>query len=219
MPGYEILAYSAPAAEVGGDYYDLIRAGDRHWIVIGDVSGHGVSAGLIMMMVQTAIHTAVARRPEGGVVELLGAVNGVIFENIRKLQERKYMTINVLVHDGEGRFHFAGAHQDILVFRAREGRVEIIETRGMWLGIMEEIREDLPVGEVFLERGDALLLYTDGLTEARRADGALVGDGYLKRRLLQAGKASLQELQSAILDDLAACTVDDDATFVLLRRS
>lgn len=219
LPGYELKAYTAPATEVGGDYYDLIFAGGRHWIVIGDVSGHGVSAGLIMMMVQTAIHAALARRPEGSIVELLAAVNRVIFENIRRLQERKYMTINVLSEAGDGHFHFAGAHQDILIYRAAERRVEAVETRGMWLGIMEEIGDDLPTGELKLARGDTMLLYTDGLTEARAADGALVGDAYLRRLLLQGGQSSLSELQNAILDELAAYLVDDDATFLLLRRS
>lgn len=63
IPGYEIAAYMETADEVGGDYYDVINADGKNWLVIGDVSGHGVPAGLIMMMAQTAIHTVLKERP------------------------------------------------------------------------------------------------------------------------------------------------------------
>ena len=62
--GYDVAARMQPAAEVGGDYYDIIQAGeDRNWIAIGDVSGHGVESGLVMMMTQTSILSLVQREP------------------------------------------------------------------------------------------------------------------------------------------------------------
>jgi len=64
IKGYEISTYMMPADEVGGDYYDIINVANRDWIIIGDVSGHGVPAGLIMMMVQTCIHNTLNIFPE-----------------------------------------------------------------------------------------------------------------------------------------------------------
>lgn len=95
MAGYEITAFMEPADEVGGDYYDIINTDRIDWIVIGDVSGHGVPAGLIMMMVQTSIHTVVAQHPELGPAELLVIINRVIRDNISRMDENKYMTITV----------------------------------------------------------------------------------------------------------------------------
>lgn len=84
IPGYEIAASSEPANEVGGDYYDVISAAGYDWIVIGDVSGHGITSGLVMMMVQTAIHTVLLNNPGVSPSFLLTAVNRVIYENIKK---------------------------------------------------------------------------------------------------------------------------------------
>ncbi len=80
--GFEIATYMQPADQVGGDYYDIINAEGLDWLVIGDVSGHGVPAGLIMMMVQTAIHMAITAKPNLRPDVLLNRVNSVITENI-----------------------------------------------------------------------------------------------------------------------------------------
>lgn len=81
-----------PADDVGGDYYDVINIGGYDWIVIGDVSGHGVTAGLVMMMVQTSIHSVLQGNPGIKPSELIEQVNSVIIGNIRKFNENKYLT-------------------------------------------------------------------------------------------------------------------------------
>ena len=71
-----------PADEVGGDYYDVINYGGHDWIIIGDVSGHGVPAGLIMMMVQTSIHIVLKNNPEINPADLVKTINSIITKNI-----------------------------------------------------------------------------------------------------------------------------------------
>ena len=89
MADYEIAAYMRPADEVGGDYYDIINVADIDWVVIGDVSGHGVPAGLVMMMVQTAIHITLDQNADIAPENLLTIINKTIAKNIRRLGENK----------------------------------------------------------------------------------------------------------------------------------
>ena len=114
---YQIAARMVPAAEVGGDYYDIVDAGDgRHWIAIGDVSGHGVESGLVMMMTQTSILSLVRERPSRTPAEVFREVNGVLWQNISRMRANRYMTLNVVRLDPTG-FTMAGKHQDLLVWR------------------------------------------------------------------------------------------------------
>ncbi|MCP4345128.1 MAG: GAF domain-containing protein, partial [Desulfobacterales bacterium] len=87
IKGYEISAYMEPADDVGGDYYDIINFEDRDWMVIGDVSGHGVSAGLVMLMVQASLHSVLSLKAQIDPSDLLTVINKTIAENIRKIGE------------------------------------------------------------------------------------------------------------------------------------
>ncbi len=95
----EVAASMKATEEVGGDYYDVIHTPDAEWILIGDVSGHGVPAGLIMMMCQTAVRTVLESEPSIMPDRLLTRVNSVLTTNIRQLGEDKYMTISALRRD------------------------------------------------------------------------------------------------------------------------
>ncbi len=221
--GYDIVAYMEPAEQVGGDYYDIVSAAGVDWVVIGDVSGHGVPAGLIMMMVQTAIHTAIDRHPHGTPADLLASVNRVIYENIRRLENRgaprKYMTITALSAGPDGRFFFSGQHQDIIIHRSHSDQIELRETSGMWLGVMPDIVPDLDIRELTIGPGDTMLLYTDGITEAFAPDGSLFSDDRLVALMEKADTRSLEDIRAAILEALREFRRHDDVTFVLIRRT
>jgi hypothetical protein len=92
----EVAAVMRPADQVGGDYYDVLEVGGVEWVLIGDVSGHGVPAGLIMMMCQTSVRSVLAANPNIGPDELLALVNRTLTQNIERLGEDKYMTISAL---------------------------------------------------------------------------------------------------------------------------
>jgi serine phosphatase RsbU (regulator of sigma subunit) len=212
---YEVSAYMEPASDVGGDYYDIIHVDGRDWIVIGDVSGHGVPAGLIMMMVQTSIHTVLEQNPNIYPSELLEIVNRTIHVNIKHLGDDKYMTITVLLHEN-GKYLFAGLHQDILIYRYAERKVESIETDGMWVGIMDQI--DLQDYEFNLQKNDVLLLYTDGITEASHPNGEMYGQENLRKVLVEYGNYSTKRIEIEILASLQEYQKKDDVTFMLLKR-
>ena len=227
IPGYDISAYMMPAFEVGGDYYDFIHVGGRHWIVIGDVSGHGVTAGLVMMMAQTAIHTALSEHPDMSPSELLTIINRAIIINLTKMEQEKFMTITALAVHENGQFTFSGRHQNIMIYRAQTGNVDLIETNGMWLGIFEEIKGKVYDETLMMAPGDVMMLYTDGVTEAwhrdatgtmRRNDDVQFGEARLKEILRSRGGTSPDEIKKAVLTAMQWYTAEDDVTVVLLKR-
>lgn len=216
FPGFEVSASLSPADEVGGDYFDVFAAEGRHWLAIGDVSGHGVPAGLIMMMAQTAVHAALRRDPDPAA--LLSVVNDTLTENIRRLGESKYMTLTLLESLEDGEFRFAGLHQDLLVYRAADGAVEEIETRGAWIGLVDDIRDISPVDRFFLAPGDVLLLFTDGVTEAVGPTGDMFGQDRLAEVLRETGAGSAAEIRCAVERAISAHVRDDDVTLLVCKR-
>jgi len=218
ISGYDIVASCDPASEVGGDYYDVISVGGFDWIVIGDVSGHGVTSGLVMMMVQTAIHTVLLQNPQVPPAKLLWVINHIIYENIVRMDEQKHMTIVVLACGKDGHFCFSGLHEDILIRRADSGNVENIETDGMWIGLEPDISETLSVNALKMEPGDCMVLYTDGITEAWGQGIGLFGTERLIKVIESCGDKSAFEIHAAILQALKTYEKPDDVTLFVMKR-
>ncbi|MCP4135571.1 MAG: SpoIIE family protein phosphatase [bacterium] len=218
IPGYEITGYMMPADEVGGDYYDVINVEGYDWIVVGDVSGHGVPAGLVMMMVQTSVRVALAQKPDCTPAELLTAVNRAVAYNIKRLGEHKYMTIAIFACFKDGLFHYAGLHLDLLLYRADSGDVDYINTDGMWIGIMDEIGEYLPINSFTMNSNDILLLYTDGVTECLDKEGEMFSTEKLAEVLARIGKKSVEEIKQDVIKELEDYIRDDDVTMVVMKR-
>ncbi|MCE9501118.1 MAG: SpoIIE family protein phosphatase, partial [Leptospira sp.] len=175
LKGYEIIGYMKTADEVGGDYYDIIRSENRQFAVIGDVSGHGVSSGLIMMMAQTILHTIIQGNRKEATWEILSKANETLSGNILKLKESKYMTMTLMELEQNGNVKYSGAHLDSLVYRKKTDRIERFKSHGYWLGMEKDISIFLTEQEARMEEEDILLLYTDGVTEAIGPDGNLFG--------------------------------------------
>ncbi|HOS41334.1 MAG TPA: SpoIIE family protein phosphatase [Spirochaetota bacterium] len=225
--GYEISGYMKTADDVGGDYYDIINVDGFDWVVLGDVSGHGVPAGLIMMMVQTSIRSVLSCAPSLRPSELLAKVNEVITDNIQKLGEDKYMTITVLACFKEGRFYYSGLHQDIMVFRHDRRETELVETDGVWIGLFHDMPRDSADKELQMRLNDVMLLYSDGITEAwrtgtargkRNAEDDMFGEERLRTLFTDLGERPTEEIKEGILAGLAGYTFTDDITMLILRR-
>lgn len=218
--GYRVAASSIPAEEVGGDYYDVIQteAGES-WITIGDVSGHGVESGLIMMMTQTSIFTVVNRTAGLMPSEVLEVVNEVVSENIARLGTDRYMTLSAIVLRGD-EIVVAGKHQDILIYRRSRGVVETVPTLGTWLGVVKDLRGRLPDTHVRIEPGDIVLLFTDGVTEAMSGAGTMFGEQHLESALDAYADLEVDEIVSRVLTDVQAHMARqlDDITLVALER-
>jgi predicted ATPase/serine phosphatase RsbU (regulator of sigma subunit) len=217
---YEVSAVMVPASTVGGDYYDIIRTEGADWVLIGDVSGHGVTAGLTMMMIQTAIRTVVL----GGEAELakltpaqvLRKVNAAVRSNLQKVDEDHYMTITGLKLEGS-RVRYSGLHQDILIYRAASRAVERVATRGMWIGPVDDIGPLLQDDTMELHSGDIVLLFTDGITEATIGSRRLGTDGLASLfQGLAAGGADIAGILKGIMQTMQGVP-QDDVTLMAVR--
>ena len=217
---FEIAAVMQPADEVGGDYYDIIETPEgKNWVTIGDVSGHGVESGLVMMMAQTSLLTTVMKTPGESPARVLCGVNRVIKENVKRLGADRYMTMTALRLEPD-RIIFAGHHQDLLVHRADRSAVDVIQTSGTWLGIVDDLEGVLVDTEVALQVGDVLLLYTDGVTEATNDAGEMYGEERLRAALARHANLDVRRLIDRLVDEVTRYTAKqvDDVTLVAVRR-
>ncbi len=219
VPGYEITVQMTPADQVGGDYYDVIDVSGVRWIVIGDVSGHGVPAGLVMMMLQTSIRTVLFNNPHTGPSKVLSDINRVLTSNIQALGEDKYITINIFACFDGGRFVYSGLHEDIMIYRSATRSVELVKTKGMWLGLVDEIKPFMEDDELILGINDVLLLYTDGITEAFDSANVIYSKTRLAGILEQNGHRTADEIRSVILESLEEYRKHDDITMVVVKRT
>jgi PAS domain S-box-containing protein len=220
VDGLEIAAAMIPASEVGGDYYDVIRRPDGCWLAIGDVTGHGLDAGLVMLMVQSALGSLVRAMPAASPRDVVCALNEVLFDNIRsRLEHDDHVTFSLLRYSRDGRLAFAGAHEDILLWHAREARLETIATPGTWLGARADISHAIVDTEIRLEDGDLLVLYTDGITEAKSPSGELYDLDRLCAAVEAVHDRSPEQVRDHILAEIRAwmASQDDDITVLVLR--
>ena len=220
--GLEIEATMLTAEEVGGDYYDVLHDNDGTlWLGIGDVSGHGVTPGLIMLMAQT-IHTTVATHFHHRPAEVVAAINRVLYHNVReRLGEDHFMTFTALKYLGEGEFEHAGAHLTMLIYRRAANAIEQIKTDGVFLNFIPEIADVTTNGSFRLEIGDVLALYTDGLTESFAPDGTMLDLSGFQRIVMAHAEEPLLAMRDGILHDvLDWCHQErkDDMSLLLVRR-
>lgn len=221
IDGLDIAALMRPAASVGGDYYDVIASPDGCWIGIGDVSGHGLIAGLVMLMLQSVVSGVARRRPGALPSEVLSIVNAVIYENVRaRMAQEEHLTLTLLRYERTGRLVGAGAHEVILVCRAEDGRTEYVDIPGTWVGLVPDIREATSDTEFELRAGDLLVLHTDGLTEARNEDGEMFGLERLAATLASARHETAETVRDALVAAVErwTCAREDDMSLLVARQ-
>ena len=207
---FRVAAKYVPMTSVAGDLYDYLLADDSHaGLLIDDVSGHGVPAALIASMVKMA---AISQRTQAAQpAQLLAGMNAALCGNT----QGQYVTAAYVYLDAEKREmrYSAAGHPAMLLLR--NGVVTEISENGMLLAAVE--------GAVYsnktlaLERGDRLLLYTDGLVEARNADGKLFGDGSLMAALKKSAKLAPSEAIDQMVDAVQrwSKSQDDDLTVLV----
>jgi serine phosphatase RsbU (regulator of sigma subunit) len=221
IPGYETAAVMYPAEEVGGDCYDIIKTRNGElWLAMGDVSGHGVDSGLIMMMAQTSVSTMVNSCSLCSPSKVLQAVNAALRKNISRLGADHYMSL-VLLRLGDGDFMLAGKHQDVILYRASQKAIEIVPTSGTWMGITDDVGDFLDDRTVALHPLDIVLLFSDGITEAMNAAGEMFGQERLAEQLALRATLPVDQIVSGIMDMVRSFCVEqvDDMSIVVVRKT
>jgi len=221
ISGIQIAHYYQSAKEVGGDYYDVVSLdGDRAGIVVADVSGKGLSGSLVMTMTRSLVR--MAARIHGDTRSMLESINASLSKD---MTDGMFVTLawaEIVADRGQVRIARAG-HNPPLILRAN-GRVEQFQPGGIALGIDggPVFQKALEISDVQLERGDALILYTDGIVEAMNNSGVEYGLEAFARVLQNLNSQEPQSLVDGVLADLeehvAGAEPTDDITLVIARR-
>jgi serine phosphatase RsbU (regulator of sigma subunit)/tetratricopeptide (TPR) repeat protein len=225
LKGYRIEGLMNPAQEIGGDYYDFVPLsnsgdGDRLGIVIADVTGKGVDAGMVMGITKSLIYS-------------LSEQNMTTREMVLKLNKHLCNLLNrqkfvSLIYgecaDQGNTFRWSGAgHEYVLVLR-NSGRheVEEIVTGGVILGVFDHIEKDIEEKSISLQKGDKIILYTDGVTEAKNADDSLFTRQRLVETLRQAPELTAHDLlvyiDQKVREYIGNAAQYDDITLVVIEK-
>ena len=216
LPGWEVAAFYRAAREVGGDFYDFIALPEGQiGLVVGDVTGHGVPAALVMATTRSLLRADAPRLVSPSAV--LERANGFLHADI---PQNMFVTCLYAVLDPvTGRFLFANAGHDLPYVRTASGVVELRAT-GMPLGAMPGMRyEEM---EAILRPGETLLLHSDGVAEAHGPGREMFG--FPRMRSLMAEELRGQSLLDGLMTALHRFTgpdwqQEDDITLVTLSRS
>lgn len=222
VPGLEIGAVMLPASEVGGDYYDVRQCAGGSWIGIGDVAGHGLTAGLSMLMIQSLLAALTQAAPEASPSAIVITLNQLLYDNIRnRMQLHQHATLTLLRHHSNGRIVFAGAHEELLLCPATTGRCEPLETPGTWLAALPDVSDVTVDSEITLAPGDLLVLYTDGVTEAASPAGEMLGVERICQEIERVRQQSTTAVRDALVGMVRSWTngapLEDDVTLVVIR--
>ncbi|OQY50087.1 MAG: serine/threonine protein phosphatase [Candidatus Parabeggiatoa sp. nov. 2] len=217
----DIASFMEPAYEVGGDYYDVLQHNGSIKIGIGDVTGHGLESGVLMLMVQTAVRTLLNNNvtdPE----KFLKVINRTVYDNMQRLCSDKNLTLSLLDYRA-GRLRLTGQHEEVLVVR-KGGKVERIDTfnLGFMIGVEPDITQFVSQMEITLQPGDGIVLYTDGITEARNPNMELYELDRLCEVISRHWHLSAAAIQQAVIADVRQYIdtqkVYDDITLLVLKQ-
>jgi sigma-B regulation protein RsbU (phosphoserine phosphatase) len=217
VEGYELQGISFPCYEIGGDYYDFIRRKDGHLLIaLGDVSGKGTAAALLMSSLHASVHAQASS--SCSLVETINAVNRYLAENI---PSNRFVTLFYAELDPEsGTLCFLNAgHNPPLIVRV-SGTVEQLSSGGLPLGIKPdaEYRE----GRTQLHPGDVLVIYSDGVSEANNPSGEEFGTPRLQDVVVRNLDSTAARIRDRIEDALTkfaqGAPAADDITLVIVKR-
>lgn len=222
LPGYDVFGWYRPAEHATGDFYDFVRTRDgRLAIVIGDVTGHGIGPALVTATAQASLRSYTKVLPDPGAVVTM--LNQDLSE---RLDDGMFLTLFVAVLSTDGSLQVVNAgHTPPCLWRRDGGRIETLKGTGPALGLMDEF-EYTAAGPLILAPGDTLVLFTDGLVEARHRDRP---DRMFDEQGVRAALAELaptdpsareltEELVRIVLE-FAGGEREDDMTVVTVRRT
>ena len=217
LRGIDCEGLCVPASHIGGDYYDIFLHGDEIGMVIADVSGHSVGAALIMVETRSVLRAQLEslRRP----AEVVSVLNELLHEDLSRAE--LFITMSYLSYNcrtRELRYTNAG-HPPPLLYRPATASFLALDAEGLVLGVQRGVGYDEPVLKI--ERGDLLLLYTDGMVEAEGAGGELFGADRLRQVMAQQHQGAAAQVVCALLNAVRAFTgsssFKDDISMLLFK--
>ncbi|NER33447.1 MAG: AAA family ATPase [Oscillatoria sp. SIO1A7] len=217
----DIAGFMEPADEVGGDYYDVLQQDGKIKIGIGDVTGHGLESGMLMIMAQTATRVLL-ESDLADPVKFLDILNRTLCKNVMRMKTDKNMTLSILDYE-QGTVTLSGQHEEMILVRAG-GHLEIIDTvdLGVPVGLDLELGEFFNQTQIELNSGDLIVLYTDGITEAENSEKEFYGFDRLCNLARENWQLSAADIRQLIIEDvkqfIGEQKVYDDITLLAIKK-
>lgn len=219
LPGFQLAAAWEPARKVSGDLYDFIELPDQTWgILIADVSDKGMAAALFMASARSIFRASA--NVGGSAGEIIERANRAL---VQDASNGMFVTAFLGILDPKTRrFSYVNAgHNYPFLRRAADASIHDLSDHNMALGILADF--PYPTREISLDKGDLVLIYTDGVTEAANASGELFGEARLRQLVHELESASAREAVDTLSDRISAFTgaepQSDDITVVALKRT
>jgi len=219
---YDIYGISVPDRIVGGDFFDYIfidENRDRLIVIVGDAASKGFQAAAQALYVVGALRMGIAHHTK--TATLISGINKIIN---RSFSEEQFVSMFYAeLTDGvKGLMLYANAgHNSPIVYHAEDKSIELLEPTGLILGPF--LRGNYRVESTMLKKGDVVVIYTDGITEARRTDGEVYGEKRLIENIKKYADKSAKEICSAIIDSAESFSEgteeSDDKTVVVIKRT
>jgi phosphoserine phosphatase RsbU/P len=218
VPGFDVAAFNIPSLEVSGDAYDFVDiTDDQFGVMIGDVSGKGIPAGILMASFRASLRAEI--RNNYAIGTILSKVNRLMWESS---EDTAFVTaVYCVLNTSTGRLTFSNAgHNPVLLLRA-DGRECWLDEGGMLLGVFPKVQYN--ESHIDLADGDMLVFYTDGITEATSATDEMFGPQRLlevarEREVGETSHAICRRLLTAVYSHCQGTHVADDLTAIVIQK-
>lgn len=220
IEGFDIAVKNRSAEELGGDNLDFIKVGNSTYFYVGDVTGHGIPAAIVMTMVNTLINAF---------AEIYDTAYDIVVQTNRRLKSRiratMFMSMLMLKWNGltKKMTYIGCGHEHVVVYRAKTGLVEARVSGGIALGMVTDNSKIVKEIELPLDTGDVIVLYTDGITEAKNMKGEMFGLQRLKNSIaLYGGQSDAEGLVQSIAKEFSTFVEEhlqeDDVTLIAVKK-
>ncbi len=205
IPWLDVATGICSASEVGGDSLDVVVGQNgNYYLYVGDVTGHGVASGFVMMMVNALISAFASKSISGA--EILASTNAILKPRIK---QNMMMTAVMLRWDSiNKKMYYTGAgHEFILIYKAKEKQIYKVKSGGMAIGMMKNISKTLKEQQISFEKWDIIVLYTDGISEARyrsEQNGMLFGVDRITESVMKLANPNPETVFRQLTLDLSA---------------
>ncbi len=218
---YKFSAFYKPQTESGGDYYDFIDVDYNHFgIVIADVTGHGVGAGIVMSMLRSHLRTYAAKETDTSAV--LKGINPILK---RDTLPNMFATVLYIVVDiASGFINYTNAgHHPAIIYNQRDEKIKKLNTGGMPIGMVDSeiFNPEIILNQAQLKKGDFLIAFTDGIIEAKSVKNEEYGEDRLTGAIRKFASDNLDRMRDNLIGDLKEFTEgaepSDDITLIIMK--
>lgn len=221
----EIAAIMETATEVGGDFYEVLPQSDGSTcICIGDVTGHGLQSGVVMLMTQSALR-AILDETGVSLTSALNHLNTILYRNIRsRMNDERNLTLSLLRYENN-KINLAGQHESVLHIKKNEEKITEISTNdfGIYIGLIEDVSPHIKETSFDFNKEDIIVLYSDGVTEAEDVEGNFYGIDRLKKVIEDKRNESVESIIKHVQEDIyqfiGRKQLLDDISLVVIKHT